>query len=187
VYSSYLDARGYAATKIPEASGKTPDLEVTGNRGRYLNEVKSPELLLDAEIGLFKFTTTNSKLLQFLHKAIKQFAAYDPAHATPWVITFASAHFQLNWHSLFEAMHGGSVVEGKVIADWTKTTVFRRWAEERYVVDLYVWLQVHEERGPYQACFFTNARSNHRPLIDQFVADLRAVPLSEMDRSLLLV
>jgi hypothetical protein len=127
-------------------------------------------------------------LLQFIHTALKQFKAYDPSHARPWVITFASANFQLHWHTLFEAMQGGSVVEGKVMADWTRTAVFQRWTKDRYLADLYIWLQVNDQTmQPYQASFVTNKLSTHRSLVDGLVANLRTAPLSNMDTNWLLV
>jgi hypothetical protein len=187
MYVTYLGQRGYRAVKIPETTTKTPDLEVSGHGNSYLNEFKSPDLLLDPVAGLYKFATTNSKLLQFIHTAIKQFKAHDPSHSTPWVITFASVNFQLHGHTLFEAMQGGILVEGRVMADWTRTTVFNRWTKDRYIVDLYVWLQVSDTMQPYQASFFTNDRSPHRPLVDGLAASLRAVPLSSADNNWLLV
>lgn|SRR5487761_1095499 len=187
MYATYLDERGYRAVKIPETTTKTPDLDVSGHGNSYLNEFKSPDLLLDQVLGLYKFATTNSKLLQFIHTAIKQFRAHDPSHAKPWVITFASINFQLNWQNLVDAMQGGSVVEGRVMFNLTRTTVFERWMTDRYVTDLYVWLQVSDKMRPYQASFFTNARSPHRPLVDDLVTNLQAVPLSNMGNSLLLV
>jgi hypothetical protein len=187
MYATYLDERGYQAVKIPETTTKTPDLEVSGHGNSYLNEFKSPDLLLDSVLGLYKFATTNSKLLQFVHTAIKQFRAHDPSHTKPWVITFASVNFQLNWHTLVEAMQGGIVVDGSVKADWTGMTVFKRWTADRYVADLYVWLQVSEEMKPYQVSFFTNDRSPHRPPVDGLVANLRSAPLSNADNNWLLV
>ena len=187
MYTMYLDERGYQAVKIPETVAKTPDLEVSGHGSNCLNEFKSPDLLLDQALGLYKFATTNSKLWHFIHTAIKQFRAYDPSHAKPWVITFASANFQLHSHTLFEAMQGGSVVEGRVITNWTGATAFKRWMTDRYVADLYIWLQVSETMQPYQASFITNDRSSHRPLVDALVTNLRAVPLSNMDKNWLLV
>jgi hypothetical protein len=161
---------------------------VSGHESSFLNEFKSPDLLLDQALGLYKFTTTNSKLLQFIHTALKQFKAYDPSHSRPWVITFASVNFQLHWRTLFEAMYGGSVVEGRVMADWTRTAVFQRWTKDRYVADLYIWLQVNDQTmQPYQASFVTNKLSTQRPLVDGLVANLRAAPLSEMDTNWLLV
>jgi hypothetical protein len=187
MYSAYLDERGYQAVRIPETTTKTPDLEVSGHGNSYLNEFKSPDLLLDQALGLYKFATTNSKLLQFIHTAIKQFKAHDPSHVRPWVVTFASVNFQLNWHTLLEAMQGSIVVEGRVIDDWTGRAVFKRWTTDRYVTDLYVWLQVNDKIQPYQASFFTNERSPHRPLVDGLVTDLRSVPLSNADNNWLLV
>ncbi len=40
---------------------------------------------------------------------------------------------------------------------------------------------------PYQASFFTNDRSPHRPLVGGLVTNLRAVPLSNTDDDWLLV
>jgi hypothetical protein len=188
VYESYLGQRGYHTARIPETTTMTPDLEVSGHGGTFLSEFKSPGLQLDPALGLYKFTTTNSKLLHFIHTAIKQFRAFDQSHCSPWVITFASVNFQLHWHTLFEAMQGGCVAEGKVIADWTQAEVFRRWTEDRYVADLYLWLQVNDQdRQPYQASFFTNSRSPHRQLVTELVAGLRAAPLSSADNNWLLV
>lgn len=163
-------------------------MKYRGHESSFLNEFKSPDLLLDQVLGLYKFTTTNSKLLQSIHTALKQFKAYDRSHAGPWVITFASVNFQLHWRTLFEAMYGGSVVEGRVMTDWTRTAVFQRWTKDRYVADLYIWLQVNDQTmQPYQASFFTNKLSTHRPLVDGLVANLRAAPLSNMDTNWLLV
>lgn len=187
MYSTYLDERGYQAIKIPEATTRTPDLEVSGNGHSYLNELKSPDLQLDQALGLYKFSTTYSKLLHFVHTAIKQFKAHDPSHGKPWVITFTSANFQMNWHTLFEAMQGGLVVEDRVIDNRTGAEVFKRWTKERYVADLYVWLQANDQMQPYQASFFTNERSSHRSLIDEFVNSLRSMPVSNADNNILLV
>jgi hypothetical protein len=129
MYTTYLDERGYQALKIAETATKTPDLEVTGHGNVYLNEFKSPDLRLDPVMGMYKFATTNSKLWGSIHTALKQFTAYDPSHSAPWVITFASVNFQLCWNSLREAMQGGSVVEGRVMFDWTRSAEFKRWTK----------------------------------------------------------
>ena len=186
MYTTYLDERGYQALKIAETATKTPDLEVTGHGNVYLNEFKSPDLRLDPVVGMYKFATTNSKLWRSIHTALKQFTAHDPSHSAPWVITFASVNFQLCWNSLREAMQGGSVVEGRVMFDWTRSAEFKRWAKDRFEADLYIWLQVNQ-RQPYQASFVTNKRSRHRPLVDDLVTNLRARPLSDADMNFLLV
>jgi hypothetical protein len=140
----------------------------------------------DPATEMYSFATTNSKLWGAIHKAVKQFTAYDTSHCMPWVITFASVNFQLCWNSLREAMQGGSVVDGRVMFDWTKSAEFKRWTKDRYDADLYVWLQVNQ-RQPYQASFVTNKQSPHRPLIDDLVTNLRALPLSDADMSFLLI
>jgi|SRR5579875_1783750 len=186
MYATYLDERGYRAVKVAETTTKTPDLEVSGHGNVYLNEFKSPDLRLNLVMEMYRFATTNSKLWASIHTAIKQFTVHDPSHSMPWVITFASVNFQLCWNSLREAMQGGSVVEGKVIFDWTRSAEFKRWTKDRYEADLYVWLQVNQ-RQPYQASFITNDRSPHRPLVDALVTNLRAMPLSDMDKNFLLI
>ena len=72
-------------------SDRTPDLEVPRLGSTYRNEFKTPELRLGRDVGMYKFSTTNSKLWKCTHEAIEQLRAYDPSHAKPWVITFASA------------------------------------------------------------------------------------------------
>lgn len=186
MYTTYLAERGYQAVKVAETTTKTPDLEVTGHGNVYLNEFKSPDLRLDPVTGMYKFATTNSKLWAAIHTAIKQLTAYDPTHSTPWVITFASVNFQLCWNSLREAMQGGCVVDDKVIFDWTRSAEFKRWTEDRYEADLYVWLQVNQ-RQPYQASFVGNKQSPYRSLVDDLVTNLRARPLSNMDMNFVLV
>ncbi len=186
MYATYLDERGYQAVKVAETATKTPDLEVTGHGAVYLNEFKAPDLRLDPVMKMYRFATTNSKLWASIHTALQQFTGHDPSHSLPWVITFASVNFQLCWNSLFEAMQGGSVVDGKVIFNWTGSAEFKRWTNDRYEADLYIWLQVNQWQ-PYQASFFTNEQSPHRSLVDDFVANLRAVPLSDMDKNWLLV
>lgn len=187
MYEHFLYARSHLATRIPETSTRTPDLAVAGDGITYFNEFKAPDLRLDDQLALYKSTTTNSKLLQFIYTAIKQLQAYDPDHRSPWIVTFASTNFQLHWHSLFEAMQGGSVLGDKVVADWTKTAAFRRWVGNRHKVDLYVWLQIGPQAQPYQASYFTNARSAHRLHVDRLLSDLRALPLSDADTNWLLV
>jgi hypothetical protein len=186
IYARYLKERGYQCAKIHETATRTPDLEVRGPKNSYLNEFKAPEHLLDPATGMYKFSTTNSKLWNSIHKAIKQLSAHDPTHAKPWVITFASVNFQLCWNSLFEAMQGGAIVDGKVMFNWTKSEEFKRWTAESHVPDLYVWLQVNQTE-PYQASFFTNDRSRHRAAVDELVTSLQAARLSEMDTNWLFV
>jgi hypothetical protein len=73
--------------------------------------------------------------------------------APPTIVNF----FKLHWYTFVRAMFGGSVVEGRDIADWTRTAVFHRWMKDRYVVDLYIWLQVHDQTmQPHGASFVTN-------------------------------
>lgn len=89
--------------------------------------------------------------------------------------------------ALFEAMQGGMIVEGKIMVNWMRTNVFKRWTTDCYVADLYVWLQVSDQMQPRRVSFFTNDRSPHRPLVDGLVTNLLAVPLSNVDNNWLFV
>jgi hypothetical protein len=102
------------------------------------------------------------------------------------VVTFASMNFQLKWHTMVEAMQGGIAVEGKVMQNWTGADTFKRWTEDRYIADLFVWLQIDPDKKPYQASFFTKERSPHRPLVEDFTQKLRSLPLSPADNNWLL-
>jgi hypothetical protein len=181
-YKSYLKARGYKATKIVETASETPDLEVVKSPNTYLNEFKAPELILDPATGLYKFKTTNSKLLRFINKAVNQLESNDPSHEKPWVITCASTHFQLNWKNFSDALQGGVVFDGRMDPDFTKTAVFQKVLTKVYQADLYIWLQVNaNEKRPYQATFILNQRSSYKELVEKMVLDLNSKPLSSMD------
>ena len=181
-YRRYLSDRGCASTKIPESKTKTPDLEVILDGTRYLNEFKAPDHVPVG--GMYLHRTTHSKIVAFVHKAVKQFKAYDPDHRKPWVVTFSSAQFQLNWNTFREVLQGGSVLpNGQILADFRGSDAFRRFlVEDREHIDLYIWLQATEDTGmPFQASFFTYVKSSHLPTVEQLTAQLRRLPVSTDD------
>jgi|SRR5665213_888816 len=190
MYKAYLQERGFSSTKIAEVASKTPDLELSrGSRG-YLNEFKSPELILDESTQMYKFKTTNSKLLRFIHEAINQLKSHDPTHAKPWIVTFASCHFQLNWTNFADALRGGMVLhDGTLIPPgFQQTHVFKMSLKDRFIPDLYIWLQVSPELLKlYQVMFLVNDKSAKKPLIEELVQELSSIALSDMDLRLLLL
>lgn len=184
MYERYLVERGIAASRIPEGTSKTPDYELKIREELYLNEFKSPELHLDMNTGMFLFKTTNSKLLRFIHTANKQFLAHDPLHSKPWVVTFASTHFQMNWSNFADALKGGMLhFDGTLLPpDFYKTDAYKNSLVDRYVPDLYLWLQVNlEEQALYQVTFFLSERSSKKVAVEAIVKDLSESPLGEMD------
>ena len=185
IYFRYLRDRKYVATKIPEGNVKTPDLLLTRGERTNCNEFKSPELILNDEMGMFLFKTTYSKLLTFVGTAVKQLRSYDSNHSHPWIVTFASCHMQLSGSDFADALSGGMKhFDGsRLPPGFDKTDVFKRSFEYRYQPDLYLWLQVNPiTQSLYQATFVVNDQSLHRDQVDIAVAELSQKPLSDMDR-----
>lgn len=185
-YRTYLADRGCEAIKIPEGSVRTPDLEVTLDGLSFLNEFKAPELIQDSVSGMYLHRTTYSKLTSFVHTAVKQLRTHDPDHAKPWIVSFASCHFQLNWSNFREVLQGGMVLpEGQLLADFRPSKAFQRWLEDRKFVDLYIWHQINPETGlPYQVSLFPYQLSPHLPAIDRLTMELRKRPVSTEDNNL---
>ena len=182
-YVDYLKERGYTANKIPEVKNKrTPDFIVGKETVEFLNEFKAPELVFNEELGLYKFQTTHSKILTFISKAVKQFRSEDSAHAKPWVMTFASAHSQLNWTDFIQTLQGGVAYDNKLSPDFTNTEMFKRVISKAKDVDLYVWLQVNQNEGYiYQVSLIVNKDTAFKSEIQQIVTDLKSKDLSKMD------
>jgi hypothetical protein len=80
-------------------------------------------------------------------------------------------------------MQACSVVEGMIMAGLYADRCVPA-ARDRYVADLYVWVQVNDST---KASFVTDNLSAHRPLVDGLVANLRAAPPSDMDTNWLLI
>lgn len=192
VYMKYLEERGYTASKLTANKGKregrkAPDFLIEGRSLELLNEFKGPELVFNEELKLYKFQTTHSKILTFVSKAVKQLQTEDSKHERPWVVTFASTHFQLNWRSFADAMQGGVVYDDKLSPDFTNTEVFKRVIAKAKEIDLYIWLQVGPNDGSiYQVSLVANNDSKFLEAVKQFVADMKVKDVSSMDNLLAL-
>lgn len=190
IYFDYLSSRGVSASRIPASSAKTPDLRLTKDGQEYLNEFKSPELLLDEQTQLFLFKTTNTKILSFIHKAVKQLHSHDPLHEYPWIVTFAATHFQLNQSNFCDALRGGfEVADGSFAPPgFAKTEAFKRSLKNRFECELFIWLQISASPAHvFQVTFIVNGQSRLRGLTESLVSHLRTNPVSNMDLCLLMV
>lgn len=182
MYEEFLRARGINAQKIRNQKYKTPDYQIYYETNFYLNEVKIPELIFDPIQNVYVFKTMHSKLLEFIPTALKQFETYDKVHKVPWVITFASNHMQMNWKKFSDSIVGGVEFDGALNPDFTNTHVFRRTRVKILIPDLYIWLQVSENKEKiFQASYFTNPNSTHLPIIKGLVDELTKLKVSSMD------
>ena len=157
------DPKRIDTQKLPSGK-KAPDFEVNDiSELRFYCEVKTPELKLDSKTGLYKWTTTASKLRDFIHKAVKQFQDQDPNHLKPWVIIFTSDNFQLNWTNFAHCIQGAVAYDNQVIKDLGGMRFVRETDKDILYVDLFIWCQVNEEHGKvYQLVSFANADSSLR-------------------------
>lgn len=185
-YFEYLKIRGYDAEKIPETTTETPDFKVSKGSHVFLNEFKAPELIMDPVTHLFKFKTTISKLLRTIHKAVNQLEAHDPGHKSPWIVTFTSSHFQLNWKSFVDSLQGAVVFNGQTAADFRQTAVFRNVKDDIMKADLYIWLQVNADNKFCQATLIQTDTTKYKNLIGQMTVDLSNKKVSYMDNIFLL-
>lgn len=185
LYEDYLKTRGINSQKIKKQKYKTPDYQIFYESNYCLNEVKIPELIFDPLQGVYVFKTMHSKLLEFIPTAIKQLETFDKKHQVPWVITFAANHMQMNWKKFTDAITGGVEFDGALSPDFTNTHVFQRTKAKILVPDLYVWLQVSENKEKiFQASHFTNPNSNHLTIVASLVNELSKIKVSSMDNKL---
>ncbi|NTU46518.1 hypothetical protein HGA88_02735 [Candidatus Roizmanbacteria bacterium] len=114
-------------TKEQLRSGnKSPDFYVEeGDNLQFYCEVKNPLLLVNEETQMFHWTTSVSKIREFIRKAVKQFEDVDKDHSKPWIICFTSSKFQPNWTNFIDTYLGYVARNGKMIKDLRK---------ERYVI-----------------------------------------------------
>lgn len=186
-YVKYLKDRGYSTSKIDESDVETPDLLVKGKDFEFLNEFKSPELILDSETNLYKFKTTLPKLLRHTHKAVGQLKQEDPDHSKMWAVTFASASMQLNFKSLTDALQGGVVVDGKLDPDFTQTTNYKNLIPKVRDVDLFIWLQTNDKMETFgRATFILSNQSGHKKEVERFVVDCDAKKTGSFDGIIML-
>lgn len=183
--AAFLKQRGYTYSPIKEGVSKTPEGYIIGSDGKYLCEVKSPELKFDHDAAPFgyKFKTAHRKILDFIHTAIKQLESQDAKHELPRILIYTSSHPQLHWKSFTDAIQGGVIDQkGKRLPDFSSTPVYRSTVPLLSEIDLYIWLQFNPERKAFhQASYFLNSASPHFEECVRLVKALSRSPLSSMD------
>lgn len=156
--SEFLSERGYRLSDIKEGTRKTPDCYIEDDKQRYICEIKSPILNLDHMTGTFKFKTSHTKLLNFIHTAAKQFKEQGPDRKIPRVLVFSSSHFQLHWKTFMDAIQGGVIdPKGNRMPDFSKTPAYTSTQPLIRDIDAYIWFQANA-RGKkfYQVSYFLN-------------------------------
>lgn len=161
IVKEYLENRNCSVNFISEKETETPDAHITLGDRQYIAEIKSPLLLFDHEAGVYKFVTTNSKLLTFIKKAVKQLNAIDPNHTLPWILIFTSNHFQLNWKNLTDALQGGVVFQRQAKPDFAGTDVYKRTKKYIKQLDGIVWLQANSEGKIHQMTTISAVTSDY--------------------------
>jgi len=182
----FLSERGYKLSVIKEGTNKTPDCYIENDKQRYICEIKSPILNLDHATGTFKFKTSHTKLLNFIHTAAKQFKEQDPDHKLPWILVFSSSHFQLNWKTFVDATQGGVIDQkGNRLPDFSNTPAYTSAQLLIRDIDVYIWFQANA-RGKkfYQVSYFLNGKSTHINEVVELVKNLSHKSLSSMDNKI---
>jgi hypothetical protein len=180
----FLADRDYSYSHIPESSEQTPDGYIEGFDGKYICEVKSPILMFDHDSAPFgyKFSTTHNKILDAIHNAKKQLEKLDPEHSLAHILIYTSAHPQLNYSSLINAVRGYiALQDGTVTTDLRDTAIFKNTVSIIQDIDLYLWFQVGSGGKFFQASYFSNDESTHTKAIDDLISMLKTNPISSMD------
>ncbi len=160
--SSYLFNHSYSPKRFNKKemrSGfKTTDFFVEENNEiKFYCEVKNPLLLVNEETQMFHWTTSISKIREFIRKANKQFKDVDKKHSKPWIIFFTSSHFQLNWSNFADAYLGYVARNGKMINDLRKERYVYEYNVDVNSIDAYIWLQINNKKKTiYQLVQFVN-------------------------------
>ena len=183
VLGQFLRDRGYTYTHIPESGERSPDGYIEHQADKYLCELKSPVLMFDhaeAPFG-YKFSTTQSKILNAIHAAKAQLETLDSYHSLPHVLVYTSALPQLDYHSFINAIRGYVAnQDGTITTDLRETAIFKSTKSMIKSIDLYMWLRV-SSKGALRVSYFDNQDSKHKKLIDRLVHNLRNKPVSSMD------
>lgn len=176
----FMSERGYAVTYIEEAAEKTPDCLIEKDGSKYLGEIKSPLLNINIDSQLYKFKTSHTKILDHIHKAIKQFAEYDNKHALPWVLIFTSSHFQLSWKTFTDALQGGVIDQkGRRLPDFSKSKAYQSTVPLICQTDAFIWLQASGKTKKFhQASYLINSSSTHLSESEKLINDLASIQLS---------
>ncbi len=168
IVKSYFIGHNLTVERIVESSVKSPDLKVFINSDEFFFcEIKSPLLFPNSETFMFHWTTSVSKLREFIHKSVKQFMSVDPTHKQPWVLVFTSDHMQMNWTSLEHSL-SGIVGYGK--------TVIKDLRNQRYVIDtekdvseidLFCWIQINNLSNKIGQMYLkTNKYAKHQKKVE---------------------
>jgi len=182
----FLSNRGYKLSAIKESAKKTPDCYIENDRQRYICEIKSPTLNLDLATGTFKFKTSHTKLLNFIHTAVRQFKEQDSDHKLPWILVFSSSHSQLHWKTFIDAIQGGVIDQkGYRLPDFSKTPVYTSTQPLIHDIDAYIWLQASaSDKKFYQVNYFLNDKSIHKSEVIELIENLSQKTLSSMDNKI---
>lgn len=167
---TFFKENSFDVDPIPTSSAKTPDLSVKKDGVPFFYcEVKNPHLLIDEKTGLFKHSTTNSKLRQFISKAHEQLKEYDQSHSLPWVVVFVSDHFQLNWNNLGNSIKGFIGNKPPIIVDLRDTNPVKRTNDDIRALDFMIWLQIGRDGKIYQVTVFVNERYKESKMINRVI------------------
>lgn len=187
MFRDFMSERGYTVTYIDEGTDKTPDCMIEKSGSKFIGEIKSPVLNIDIDSQLYKFKTSHSKILDHIHKAVKQFSEHDNEHALPWVLIFTSSHFQLSWKTFTDTLHGGVIDRnGRRLPDFSNTKVYQSTVPLIRQVDAFIWLQANGKTQKFhQASYIINSSSAYSSKTEKFINDMSSVWLSNgMDLNL---
>lgn len=180
VVKKYLARGGYEARDIDPTNYSEginlPDLEVYENNTlAFYAEVKTPELNLNLQTGLYQWNTTINKLRALSRKAVKQLESFEPTHTYPRVIIFTSDHPQLNWTNCVHHIQGAVSYNGNVLKDFRNKETGWDLTEELLKIDLIIWLQVNyiDHQGLAQA---TNMLNKDSPVLNKVEALSKKLP-----------
>lgn len=140
-----------------------PDLIVKENEvDSFYCEVKTPLLKTNPKTNMFHWTTSISKLRDFVHTSVKQFESYNPYHSLPWILVFTSDHFQLNMHNFCQCIQGVVAYNGNVIKDLRNMRFIKDTEKDLSSIDMYLWLQISpKDKTIYQLKMFLYDHSPH--------------------------
>ncbi len=162
IVQKYLTDHGYLYKRLkPEqfpVGTKVPDFEVLiDGRKQFYCELKSPELHPHPVTNMFHWSTTMSKLRDFMHTAVKQFVSVDPHHMIPWVLLFTSDHMLLNWTNMKDAINGKTQRGDTLLNDFSTSRFVTNTQSDMQNIDLIIWCQINsEDKRIYQYVPFFN-------------------------------
>lgn len=181
VVTDYLRSRKYNPKRI-DANALPPGIKSTDyevySKGslEFYCEVKSPLLLANTISQMFHWTTSISKIRNFIHDSIAQFIASDSLHNKPWVLVFTSDHMQLNWTNMCHAITGIVGYGTTIIKDLKNERYVKDTEEDVRKIDLFVWFQMNKNREIHQVRFFINVNSLFKQKDEEIVELLKPLP-----------